>query len=152
MTTDPRSGPSAAPVRDVFRRALRDMVVLVAALAVLGVVGGWLVAGLPGVWGALVGVGVALVFSGTTVVSMLVTADATPVRTAAVVLGAWLAKMVLVVVVFLALGQADFYDRRVLAVVLLVAVLGSVWLDHRAVQQGRIPYVDPGTSVPGRGL
>ena len=72
MTTEPDQ-PAVSPVSHsaadaVFRRALRDMLVLLAALAVLGVGIGALVAGRPGAWGALIGVGLALVFSGTTVV------------------------------------------------------------------------------------
>lgn len=138
-----RPGAQAEAVRAVLRRALRDMLVLVAVLAVVGVaVGAW-VAGVPGVWGAVIGVVVALVFSGTTVVSMLRTADAPAATTAAVILGAWLVKMVVLVAVFALLRPLDFYDRTVLAVVVVVGVLGSVYLDYRAVTRGRVPYVEP---------
>lgn len=140
--TPPGDG-SAGPVRAVLQRALRDMLVLVGALAVVGVLAGWALAGLPGVWGALIGVAVALVFSGTTVLSMLRTASAPPATTAAVVLGAWLVKMVLLVALFVVLSGQDFYDRVVLVVVLLVGVLGSVYLDYRAVTRGRVPYTAP---------
>lgn len=144
--TTPRPDGSAAsvePVRAVFRRALRDMLLLVGVLAVVGVGVGALVAGTPGVWGALIGVFIALVFSGTTVASMLFTVDKGPTQTGAVVLGAWLLKMVVVIVVLALLGGQDFYHRGVLVGVALVGVLGSVALDYRAVQRGRIPYVTP---------
>jgi len=148
MTTEPRP-PAAQPVpssaaADVFRRALRDMLVLLAALAVLGVGAGALVAGRPGVWGAVIGVGLALVFSGTTIVSMLATARASVQTLAAVVLGAWLGKVLVVIVVLALIQDRDFYDKPVLAVVLLVGVLGSAVLDYRAVSRGRVPYVEPG--------
>lgn len=148
MTTELRP-PAVPPVPSsaaaaVFRRALRDMLVLLAALAVLGVGVGALVAGRRGVWGALIGVGLALVFSGTTVVSMLVTARASAARLAAVVLGAWLGKVLVVIVVLALIHDRDFYDRPVLAVVLLVGVVGSAVLDYRAVSRGRVPYVEPG--------
>jgi hypothetical protein len=149
MTTDPTTPPPAEPgeqaeaVRAVLRRALRDMLVLVAVLAVVGVLVGALVAGVPGVWGAVIGVVVALVFSGTTVLSMLRTADAPAATTAAVILGAWLVKMILLVALFAVLRPMDFYDRTVLVVVVLVGVLGSVYLDYRAVTRGRVPYVEP---------
>ncbi|NCT90696.1 hypothetical protein GXB85_07025 [Cellulomonas sp. APG4] len=133
----------AEAVRAVLRRALRDMLVLVAVLAVVGIaVGAW-VAGAPGVWGAVIGVVVALVFSGTTVVSMLRTAEAPAATTAAVILGAWLVKMIVLVALFAMLRPLDFYDRNVLAVVVVVGVLGSVYLDYRAVTRGRVPYVEP---------
>ncbi|GGC12005.1 hypothetical protein [Cellulomonas carbonis] len=135
--------PSGGAVHAVFRRALRDMLVLVAAVAVLGVGIGYALEGVPGVWGALIGAGVALVFSGTTVLSMLRTADASATTTGAVILGAWLVKMLLLVVLFAVLDDLTFYDREVLVVVVLAGVLGSVYLDYRAVRTGRVPYVEP---------
>jgi hypothetical protein len=149
------STPGAAPtvtvqaVRAVLRRALRDMLVLVAVVAVGGSIIGWLLEGAPGVWGALIGAGVALVFSGTTVLSMLRTADSPAATTGMVVLGAWLLKMILLVVLLAVLDGMTFYDREVLVVVVLVAVLGSVYLDYRAVVTGRVPYVEPTAGGPG---
>ncbi|MFS0698913.1 hypothetical protein AB6N24_02965 [Cellulomonas sp. 179-A 4D5 NHS] len=151
-SSDPQPTParpsSSAAADAVFRRALRDMLVLLAALSVLGVGIGWLVAGSAGVWGALIGVGLALVFSGTTVVSMLRTAHASPQAMAGVVMGAWLGKVIVVIVVLAVLRDLEFYDRTVLAVVLLVGVLGSALLDYRAVTNGRIPYVEPADRGP----
>ncbi|NHT17001.1 hypothetical protein G6556_04735 [Cellulomonas sp. IC4_254] len=135
----------------VFRRALRDMIWLVAGVTVVGVLVGWLVAGLPGVWGALIGAAIALVFSGTTTLSMLKTDTAAPGRMMAVIMGTWLGKLVVVIVVLAVLRGMDFYDRYVLAVVVAVAVIGSALLDYRAVSRGRVPYVSPtgaGSKVP----
>jgi hypothetical protein len=155
--TDPTPAPTPRPAGDspevhaVFRRALRDMVVLVAGVTVLGVGIGYLVAGLPGVWGALIGAGIALLFSGTTTLSMLKTSDAAPGRMMAVIMGTWLGKLVVVIVLLAVLRGLDFYDRYVLAVVVAVAVIGSALLDYRAVARGRVPYVSPagaGTKVP----
>ncbi len=146
MTQPPVGSSGDLAARAVFRRALRDMLVLVGGLTVVGVGLGALLAADPvkGVWGALIGAGVALLFSGTTVVTMLRTATSSATTTAAVVLGAWLGKMVVLLVVFALLARAQFYDRTVLVVVLLVGVLGSAALDYRAVVHGRLPYVDPG--------
>jgi len=121
------------------------MLVLVAVVGVLGVVLGALLAPVPshGVWGALIGVAVALVFSGTTVLTMLRTTESSAATTGIVVLGAWLVKMIALVALFAVLGGMDFYDRRVFAVVTLVGVIGSAVLDYRAVVTGRVPYVDP---------
>ncbi|ADG73970.1 conserved hypothetical protein [Cellulomonas flavigena DSM 20109] len=143
MTTDPTT-PAPDPTAAVFRRALRDTALLLGTLAVLGIGVGALVAGLPGVWGALVGVGLALVFSGTTVVAMLRTLHSPPHTMAAVVMGTWLAKVLVVVVVLAVLRDQDFYSRGVLAAVLALGVVGSAFLDYRAVANGRVPYVEPG--------
>ncbi len=154
--TDPTAEPTPRPgdspeVAAVFRRALHDMIWLVAGVTVVGVAVGWLVAGLPGVWGALIGAAIALVFSGTTTLSMLKTDTAAPGRMMAVIMGTWLGKLVVVIVVLAVLRGMDFYDRYVLAVVVAVAVIGSALLDYRAVSRGRVPYVSPtgaGSKVP----
>ena len=147
----PRAGRPAddEPVRAVFRRALRDMLILVAGLAVVGVVVGALVSDPPsaGVWGAVIGVGLTLLFSGTTVVSMLRTTSASPSAMMATILGTWLVKMVVLIVILAVLQEQTFYDRTVLVVVLLAGVLGSIYLDYRAVARGRVPYVQPGPTT-----
>ncbi len=135
--------PSSEATAAVFRRALRDTVVLLGGLTVVGVGAGALLAGTPGVWGALIGVGLALVFSGTTVVAMLRTLHSSPATMAAVVMGTWLAKVVVVVVVLALLRDQDFYHRGVLAAVLALGVVGAAVLDFRAVNGGRVPYVEP---------
>ncbi len=119
------------------------MLVLLGALLVIGTLVGWLVAGAAGVWGALVGVGLALVFSGTTIVAMLLTTRSTAQTMALVVMGTWLAKVAVVVVVLAILRGQDFYSPGVLAVTLMVGVLGSAYLDYRAVTRARLPYVEP---------
>lgn len=154
--TEPTPAPTPRPgdspeVAAVFRRALRDMVLLVVAVTVLGVGIGALVAGMPGVWGALIGAGIALLFSGATTLSMLRTTNVAPGTMMAVIMGTWLGKLAVVIVVLAVLRGMDFYDRYVLAVVVAVAVIGSALLDYRAVARGRVPYVSPPrarTNVP----
>ncbi|MBC7551041.1 MAG: hypothetical protein H7269_09120 [Cellulomonas sp.] len=128
---------------DVFRSALRGMLLLLAVLIVLGIGLGYVLAGTPGAWGAAIGVGLALVFSGTTVLSMLRTSRSSPTTMAAVVLGAWLGKFAVLIAVLAVLRGREFYSKEVLAVVLVVGVLGSAVLDLRAVSKGRVPYVTP---------
>jgi hypothetical protein len=151
-TPEQPARPGDSPeVSAVFRRALRDMGVLVAACLVLGVGIGYLVAGTPGVWGAVIGAGIALLFSGTTTLSMLLTSHTAPGRMMAVIMGTWLGKLAVVIVLLAVLRGMDFYDRYVLAAVVAVAVIGSALLDYRAVARGRVPYVTPrsaGTEVP----
>lgn len=144
-TTSPDGSPAAPdPVRDVFARALRDMLVLVGVLTVVGIGVGALVGGVPGVWGAVIGVGIALVFSGSTVLAMLATAGSSITAASGALVGTWIAKMLVLVVVLAILRDQDFYHRGVFVVVVLVGVLGSVLLDYRAVARGRVPYIEPG--------
>ncbi len=137
------SAPGGHRLTDVFRAALRDTLVLVGGLAVVGAVVGGLLAGVPGVWGALIGAGAAAFFSGTTLVSMLVTADAPAGRTTAVIMGAWLGKVAVLGIVLAVLSTADFYSRAALGVVLIVGVTGSAALDYRAVTRHPTAYVVP---------
>lgn len=153
MTSTDRSAPTGSDAaRAVFRTALRDMLVLVAALAVVGIVAGYLVAGVEGLWGAVLGVTLTLVFSGTTVVTMLKTAGASATTTAAVVMGGWLAKMLVLILALAVLRRFDFYDKWVLGVVVMVGVIGAALIDYRAVARGRVPNVTPGSEDrPRRG-
>lgn len=129
--------------REIFVSALRASLVLLAVVAVLGVGIGALVAGESGVWGALLGVGVTVVFSGTTIWSMVYTAEKSPNTTMAVVLGAWALKMVLLVALLVPLGGMDFFHHAIFGIVVLVGVVGSAGLDMRSVVRGRQPYIDP---------
>lgn len=138
-----RSGAPEGTERAILRRAMRDTLLLVGALLVLGVAVGALVAGLPGVYGALIGAGLAAFFCATTIWSMMRTIGTSPGTMAAVVMGAWAAKVVVLIVVLALLRGADFYDRWVLLAVLAVGAIGSALLDYRAVRDGRLPYVQP---------
>ncbi|MFE6971841.1 hypothetical protein [Isoptericola sp. NPDC057653] len=161
MTTPDTSGPTPDPAQDaagadaaagehattaeraVLRVALRDTLLLVGALVVLGGGIGLLVAGLPGLWGALVGAGIAAFFCATTIWSMMRTVGSSPARMAAFVMGAWVAKIVVLIVLLALLKGATFYDPWVLIAVLAVGAIGSALLDYRAVNAGRVPYVQP---------
>ena len=143
--TAPVPAPAPTPPsanEAVFRKSLRDMLVLLGILTVVGVVVGYLVDGTAGVWGALIGVGIALIFSGTTVVSVLRTARSSPTTMMAVIMGAWLGKLVVVIVVLVILKQFDFYNPQVLFLVSIAGVIGSAVLDARAVQRGRVGYFE----------
>ncbi len=150
MTSTPSAGPSNAAdaVRAMLHRALRHLLILIAAVTAIGLVVGWFTAGWAGVWGAVMGAVAALFFSGTTVVSHLRTADSPAAMTGTVVLGTWLLKMVVIVAFFVIIDDLTFYDPLVLVLVLVAGVLGSLYLDYLAVTAARIPYVEP---VPDAG-
>ncbi|MBU4213039.1 MAG: hypothetical protein KJ792_00105 [Actinobacteria bacterium] len=131
---------------NVLRTALRSTLVLLVVLAVIGVAVGALLAGTAGVWAAVIGVGMALVFSATTTVALLRTARSAPAVMGAWVMGTWLVKVFVVIVVLGVLRGYDFYSKPVLAAVLGLGVVGSALLDYRAVSTGRVPYVEPPSS------
>lgn len=132
-----------AAERAMLRWAMRSMLVLVGVLVVVGSAVGWFVAGAEGLWGALVGAGLAAFFCATTIWSMQRTVGKPPTAMAATVMGAWLVKIVVLIVALVLLRGADFYDPYVLFVVLAVGAVGSALLDYQAVRGARMPYVQP---------
>jgi len=150
--TDPELSPGSAAARprmtpegahELFRSALRWVLLFLGALAVVSVVVGALVGQGPGVWGALLGTALAAIFSGTTVWSMWWTSRRSPATMLGVVAGSWLVKIIVLFVVVAALRDLDFYHPKVFGITLLVGVLGSLGIDLLAFQRARVPYVDP---------
>ncbi len=127
------------PMRRTLRFAALGAVVLLA----IAVPVGWAVAGVPGVWGAVLGVAVPVLFLGITAVVALFTARLSPTTLGAAVLGSWLLKIALLIVVLVALDGRDFYDRGVFFVVFLVGTAGFLVVEALVVVRTRVPYVEP---------
>lgn len=141
MTAQPTTTPD--PVRAVFRRALRDVLVLTVVVTAVGTVVGGVLLGAPGVWGGVVGGLIALLTAGATPVTMLRTAGAPLLTAMLAMVAAWVAKSLVVICSVALLRGSEWFDARVLFGVAAAALLGSVLVDARAVQGGRVPYVTP---------
>ncbi|KXI19941.1 hypothetical protein HMPREF3227_00105 [Corynebacterium sp. CMW7794] len=89
------------------------------------------VAGLPGIWGVLIGAAIGGAFVLMTAASVLFTSNTTSNTTLAVVFGGWLLKLVLLIIVMAAIRDLEFYHHVALfitVVAVLVVVLASeVW-------------------------
>jgi hypothetical protein len=135
-----RRGPTAlvTPMRRVLRTGL------LASLAALpvAVLIGYLVAGASGAWGAAIGMGIAVGFFAITVGVALGTAGMDTTALGASVLGSWLIKMVLLIVVLVLLRDADFYSRPVLFISLLVGTIGTLVLEALVVTRTQVPYTE----------
>jgi hypothetical protein len=142
--TSPAAGPTAlvAPMRRILRVGGIAAAVALPVSALLG----FLADGAAGAWGALIGMGLAVAFFAVTIGVALVTARMDPTRLGIWVLGSWLVKMLLLVVVLALLRDAEFYSRPALFVALLVGTAGSLLLEARIVTTTRVPYVEPGPS------
>ncbi|ACQ79551.1 conserved hypothetical protein [Beutenbergia cavernae DSM 12333] len=132
----------------VLRGILRRLLVVSAIIVVLGAVVGLLVAGTAGLWGALLGAVAAALFCGTTLLSMILAVGREPTFMAAIVLGMWLLKMVLIIALLIIIDPMTFYDRYVFAGVLVAVVLASLALDVHGITTARIPNVEP--EMPAR--
>ncbi|HMM82135.1 MAG TPA: hypothetical protein PJ998_03075 [Terrimesophilobacter sp.] len=146
------SHPRAAPV---YSRALRLGSFVTLGIAILGSVAGYFLAGLPGVFSALMGAGLALVFMGLTAVSMIVAVRVTrnspppDVRFFGIVVGAWFVKLLVFVGVAIWLRGQPWLDPMVFFVAALTAVIALLIVDVVALQTSRVPYVD--VTLPGEG-
>ncbi len=136
-----RPGPTAlvAPMR----RALRVGAVASLIALPLSALVGYLLAGGPGLWGALTGMGIAVAFFAITVVVALSTAGLDVSTLGIAVLGSWLVKMVLLILVLVVLRDADYYSRPALFLALLVGTIGSLVLEALVVLRTQVPYLEP---------
>ena len=111
-----------------MRAAVRYGALGLVALTVVASIVSVLVAGTPGLWGALIGAAVGGGFILFTALGVLLTAKLPAMTAGAVLLGTWLLKLILAIVVMATLDPLDFYNRNalVLTIVLaLVIVLGA---------------------------
>jgi hypothetical protein len=126
-----------------MRRALGfGAIASVLALPIATLVG-YLVAGGSGAWGALIGMAIPICFFAITAGTALATARMGPTTLGAAVLGSWLVKILLLLVVLAALRDADFYNRMMLFVMLLLGTAGFLVLEAVIVTRTRVPYVEP---------
>lgn len=137
----------------ILRTALIYGSILTITIAVLGSVLGYLVAGTNGLVSALIGTAVTALFMAFSAVSIMIAQRVTrddPSITLffGVVLGAWLLKFVVFIVIVVLLRTAPFLDPMVFFVSILAAVIGSLAVDMLAFVRSRTPYVD--VELPGQ--
>jgi hypothetical protein len=128
-------------LKSVMLRVLRLGALLVLGITVVGSGIGFLVAGVPGVLAALAGGAAAFVFTALTALSLLLGSKLGLAGFLGVVLGGWLVKMVLFLVLFSVLNRADwltFDSRPVVFFTVVAAVLGGLVLDTLIVTKARL--------------
>lgn len=129
----------------VLRTTLLWSAVATAALAVVGAVIGFLVGGPEGLWSALIAVMLSAVFLGLTGSSILFAnrwfGDPlyVPIFFGSV-MGAWLVKFVLLIVVLFVLRDQPWLNLGVFFVALVVSVLVSLVIDVLVMTRMRIPH------------
>jgi hypothetical protein len=139
----------------ILRRALVVGAVFTVALIVVGGVVGYFVDSWTGVTSAVIGAAMAFVFLAITAASILIANRyyASPLFTAlffAIVLGAWLLKFVIFLVVALLLRGQDWVNTPVLFLCLIIGVIGTLVVDMVVVIRSRMPYASD-VSLPGSG-
>ena len=113
------------------------------ALAVVGAILGGLFAGKEGVYGALIGAAVGGGFILFTALGVLLTAKLPALTAGAVLLGTWLLKMILAMVVLFVISDMDFYNKTALVLVIIMSLVVVLGAETYGVLGTKTPYVDP---------
>lgn len=126
-----------------LRSAVRYGVLGLLALAVVGSIVATLLAGMPGLYGALLGAGVGGLFILCTALGVLFTAKLPATTAGAVILGTWLLKMILAIAVLAILKPLDFYDKMSLVLVMVFSLIIVLGAETYGVLGVKAPYVEP---------
>ena len=146
----PAAQPTSTPVlRDVLKYGL----ILAGAIAIVGMLLGGLFAGWIGVTSALIGTAMAAVFLSITALSILIAnrfigTDLFVGLFFGIVLGGWILKFVLFLVLAIVLKDQPWINPVVLFLSLIAGVIGSLVVDMIVVFRSRVPYVSDVT-LPG---
>ncbi len=130
----------------LFRATLLWSAAVTAALAVIGAVIGYAVAGTSGLWSALVAILLAAVSLGLTAGTILIAnrwyGDPlyVPIFFGAV-MGGWIVKFALFIVVLLVLRGQPWLNNTVFFVALVVSVIASLVIDVVVMLRMRVPHV-----------
>lgn len=130
------SNPSSTS--EVFSAVLKQGLLLVLAIAVLGGGIGFIVAGINGLLSGLIGAALALFFSTMTAVSVKFGGKLSLGGFFGVVLGGWIFKMVLFIGIVATLRGANFIDGPVFFFTLVASILGTLVIDSLIVMKSRI--------------
>ena len=127
---------------------------LAIAIAVIGSIIGFLVDGSVGLVSALIGAAMAFVFLGVTAGSILLAnrianSDFLNPLFFITVLGGWLLKFAVFLVLLFVLKDQPWINNVVLLLTVIVGVVGSLVVDVVVIARSRQPYVD--VELPGAG-
>ena len=148
--TAPAQQPTSTPVlKDVLKYGL----IIAAVIAVVGMVLGGIFAGWIGVVSALIGTVMAAVFLGITALSILIAnrfigSDLFVGLFFGIVMGGWIVKFVLFLVLAILLRDQPWINPVVLFLSLIAGVIGSLVVDMIVVFRSRVPYASDVT-LPG---
>lgn len=136
---------SAIPI---LRRALIFGALFAVVLGMVGSVVGYFAAGGAGVASALIGAAMAAVFLGITALSILLASRYDILAFFGIVMGAWLLKFVLFMILAFALRDQPWIDATVMFLTLVAGVIGTLVVDVVVVAKSRLPYVS-NITLPG---
>ncbi|AFT99209.1 MULTISPECIES: hypothetical protein [Nocardia] len=134
--------PTPVPGPDApLKAALRYGLIGLGVLVVLAVAIATAVAGVPGLWGALLGAAIGGGFILTTAAVVLFGAKLPPTTAGMVMLASWVGKMLVALIVIAILNQFAFYDRIALFLTVVGALVIVLGAETYGVLRQKVPYV-----------
>lgn len=124
-----------------LKRLLWVSIAVVAVILVVSAAAWWFAAGLPGVYGALIGGVVGGGFMIVTVAIMIATSGMGPNAIVGVVLGSWLVKAVILLILLVVLKDLTFYNRYALGVTVIVTLTAALALESITVMRSQKLYI-----------
>lgn len=138
------ANPHAATVRSLADAMLRTAVWPGAVVVLLGVLVSGSLAGLPGVFGALIGGAVAFGSSLLTIFLMRWTGGMNPMFVMVVALGGYVGKMLVLLVVMTLLGSVSGIHAHALAFTMLATIMVWAGAEVVAFRRTKVPTIVPG--------
>ena len=126
----------------LFRIVLIQGAILTCAIAILGGLLAFWAVGMPGLISALIGSAIALSFTSLTAIAVWVGGKLPLGGFYGLVLGGWLAKVIVFVLILSVLNRVDGLHRPTIFFTIVASVLGGLAIDAVAVLRSRVPVVE----------
>lgn len=143
--TSPQPESTSIPV---MQTVLRLSLGLTVAVAVIGGIIGWFVAEWAGVWSALIAALVVLMFTAVTAISVIFAARFDTSFFMAIILGAWIVKLVAFIAILLIVRALGITHDWMLWWTMLIALIGQLAVDVIVVLRSRQGYASD-VPLPG---
>lgn len=126
--------------RGILRRAVLLTAIVAVVIAVVGGVIGYLVVGTDGLWSALIGTGLAVVFAVITAFTLMAALNRPITLFFGIIMGSWLLKIVVFMALLALVTSLDFVHPVVLFLSVVAAVVGTLAVDTIVVMNARQSY------------
>lgn len=137
------AGPKRIPVdaKKILTDVLRYTGILAIVIAVVGGGLGFLFAGTDGLISALIGTALAVLFASITAASIIGAMRFDIAAFFGIVMGAWLMKIIVFIVILALLRDAPFVQTMVLFLTVIAGAVGTMLIDVLVVFRSRLGYV-----------